>query len=101
MIGKKDKTIKLIGVIFVLVLIFIGALYMFRNNIFQYIDDRVSVDKTSSELTASRFSQDMDLEKDDLLSSDLFDRPKFKNLKRNSVSLPRFSAGKSNPFQPF
>ncbi len=101
MIGKKDRVNKIIISLFVLVIIFLGVFYFFRENVFQYVDKNFSLGKTSSELISSNLSRKIDFEDEDLLNSDLFNRPKFQNLKTNSISLPRFQTGKNNPFQPF
>lgn len=101
MIGKKNKTNKTVIFLFVLILILIGIFVLFKEQVFQYIDSRISAGKTSSESISSKLSQEVEVEKEDFINNDVFERPKFQDLERSRISLPRFQTGKNDPFKPY
>lgn len=96
--NPRQQEDRIILILFIFICLILGAVFVFREHVFQYIDERVSLEESASDLLSSVAEQEVKVYKEDLFDLSLFENEKFKDLERDPVSLPRFKAGRKDPF---
>ena len=89
---------KFIIVLFFVVLLLFGGVFVAREYIYYYIETNIDLDKTTFDLFSPTASREIDISNVEVIDVKIFDKEEFQELQRNPISLPRFNTGKKNPF---